>query len=75
MKGTFMKAIEFITTKKQGGMIEIPKKYAKEVSGEFRVILILEPNPEKKAVRKREFKAFKVKTKGLKFNRAEIYDE
>ena len=70
-----MKAIEFITTKKQGGVIEIPKKYASEVSGEFRVILILNVKPEKKVVRKREFKAFKAKTKGFKFNRHEIYDE
>ena len=70
-----MKAIEFITTKKQGRMIEIPKKYADEVLGEFRVILILKSEPEKKVVRKREFKAFRAKTKGLKFNRDEIYDE
>lgn len=70
-----MKTIEFTTKKKQGGIIEIPQKYAKEVSGEFRVILILKAKPEKKVVRKREFKAFKVKTKGLKFNRNEIYDE
>jgi len=70
-----MKAIEFITKKKQGGMIEIPEEYANEVSGEFRVILILNVKTEKKVARKREFKAFKVKTKDFKFNRDEIYDE
>lgn len=70
-----MKTIEFITKKKQGRIIEIPQKYAKEVSGEFRVILILKSKPEKKVIRKREFKAFKAKTKGLKFDRHEIYDE
>ena len=30
---------------------------------------------QEKIVRKREFKALKVKTKGFKFNRDEIYDE
>ncbi len=70
-----MKAIEFITKKKRGDVIEIPKEYADEISGEFRVILILKAKPKKKAVQKREFKAFKVKTKGFKFNRNEIYDE
>lgn len=70
-----MKAIEFVTKKKQGGMIEIPKEYADEVSGAFRVILILNVKSEKKVVPKREFKALKVKTKGFKFNRDDIYDE
>lgn len=48
---------------------------ANEVLEEFRVILILKPETEKKAVGKREFKAFRIKTKGLKFDRNEIYDE
>lgn len=30
---------------------------------------------EKKTIKKREFNAFKVKTKGFKFNREEIYEE
>lgn len=70
-----MKTIEFITKKKQGNLIAIPKKYADKIAGEFKVILILDTKPEKKAIRKREFKAFKVKTKGYKFNRDEIYEE
>ncbi|MCL4361001.1 hypothetical protein M1446_01430 [Candidatus Dependentiae bacterium] len=70
-----MKAIEFITKKKQGGIIEIPKEYANQISGEFRVILILDVKPKKKVSHKREFKALKVKTKKFKFNRDEIYDE
>ena len=69
-----MKAIEFITKKKRGGMIEIPEEYAADVSGEFRVILIV-PEPKKKIVKKREFKAVKIKTKGFKFNRDDIYNE
>lgn len=70
-----MKTIEFITKKKQGNLIAIPKKYADEVSGEFKVILVLEKKRDKKVAPKRKFKAFKVKTKGYKFNRSEIYDE
>jgi len=70
-----LNAIEFITEKKKGGMIEIPEEYADEVSGEFRVILILTAKPKKKATRKRVFKALKLDTKGFKFNRDEIYDE
>lgn len=69
-------AIEFVTKKKQGGMIQIPKEYVDEVSGEFRVILILKTaKPKKKPAHKREFKAVKLSTKGFKFNRDEIYDE
>ncbi len=57
-------------------MIKISKKDANEISWEFnKVVLILQRNPEKKAHRERGFKAFKVKTKGFKFNRDEIYDE
>ena len=67
--------IEFVTKKKQGRIIEIPKEYA-EVSGEIRVMLIFDiKKPKKKPARKREFKAFKVDAKGFKFNRDEIYDE
>lgn len=69
-------AIEFITRKKEGGIIQIPKEFEHEVSGEFRVILILKSSKiKKKASRKRELKAFKVNAKGFKFNRDEIYDE
>lgn len=68
-------AIEFITKKKKGRMIEIPEEYADDVSGEFRVILILSAKPKKKTARKRVFKALKVNTKGFKFNRDELYDE
>ena len=68
-------AIEFVAKKKKGSIIEIPKEYADEVSGEFRVILILNTKPAKKPARKRVFKAIKVNTKGFKFNRDEIYDE
>ena len=67
-------ALEFIAEKKVGGMIEIPKEYVNEVSGEFRVILILNVKPRKKS-RKREFNAFKVNTQGFTFNRDEMYDE
>lgn len=76
-KGIIMKgAIEFVTKKKQRRMIEIPEEYADEVSGEFRVILILKlSKPKKKPAREREFKAVKLSTKGFAFDRDEIYDE
>jgi len=65
-------AIEFIT-KKNGKIIEIPEEYINQISGEFRVILLLDEKP-KKANRKRKFKALSVDTKNFKFNRDEIYD-
>lgn len=68
-------AIEFVTEKKKGGIIQIPKKYINDVAGEFRVILILNPETPKKNARKKEFKALKIKTKGFKFDRDEIYDD
>lgn len=72
-----MRAIEFITKVKEGRgkTIEIPKEYADEVSGEFRVILLLNTQAATNKTSKRTFKALKVKTKGFKFARAEIYDE
>lgn len=70
-----MKAIEFVTTTKQGKMIEIPKEYINEVSGEFRVILLLNTESVPKVTRKRTFKALKLKTKGFNFNRNYIYNE
>ena len=87
-------AIEFITKKKQGKMIEIPAEYIDKVQGEFRVILILNKKQNLKITKKTEpkskiikttktksktpqrtFKAFKVKTKGFKFNRDDAYNE
>lgn len=69
-------AVEFITKKKQGRMIEIPAEYVDSVKGEFRVILILNTPPkQKKVVKKKTFEAFKVKTKGFKFNRDDAYKE
>jgi hypothetical protein len=43
-----MRAVEFTTKKKQGGMIQIPEEYISEVSGEFRVIIIINAEPKKK---------------------------
>ena len=68
-------AVEFVTKKKQGKMIEIPAKYVDDIKGEFRVILILNTEVKPKVVKKRVFKAFKVKTKGFKFNRDDAYRE
>ncbi len=72
-----MKAIEFFTIAKDGKSIEIPKKYANQVSGEIHVILLLNekttPKPPKKTSTKKAFNALKLKTKGFKFNRDDIY--
>jgi hypothetical protein len=69
------KAIEFVTHKKNNRTIEIPEEYADEVSGEFRVILILDAQPQKKVPCERKFEAVRIKTQGFKFNRDEIYEE
>jgi hypothetical protein len=71
-------AIEFIATKKNNRLIEIPEELADEVSGQFRVILLFDQQtttPEPKKSRKREFNAIKVELKGYKFNRDDAYDE
>ena len=67
-------AIQFIAHKKDKRLIEIPEEYADKISGEFQVILILN-GPEDNAPRVRKFEAFKINTKGFKFNRDDVYDE
>lgn len=70
-----MEAIEFMAKAKEGKTIEIPKEYLSEIWGEFRIILLLQKKTEPKTSSKRKFQALKIKTKGLKFNREDIYDE
>lgn len=73
-----MKAIEFFTIAKDGKSIEIPKKYAKQVSGEIHVILLLNEKTTPKSPKnsaKKKFGALKLKTKGFKFNRDDIYND
>lgn len=71
-----MKAIEFTSKVTQGKNIEIPHEYINQVSGTFRVILLLEPKDgTSKKSRKKKFDAFRIATKELKFDRNEIYDE
>ncbi len=57
-----MEAIEFIVEKQHGKTIEIPEQYLGVISGTFRVIILLDTTTES-PVRKREFKAVKLKTK------------
>ena len=57
-----MKAIEFFTISKDGKSIEIPKKYAKQVSGEIHVIILLNKKEAQKPSKKKSFKALKLKT-------------
>ena len=70
-------AIEFIATKKNDRLIEIPEEFANEISGQFRVILLLDQKStqEHEIKPKREFNALKVELKGYKFNRDDAYDE
>ena len=73
-----MKAIEFFTIAKNGKSIEIPKEYAKQVSGEIHVIILLNKKTTTKtpkASEKKAFNALKLKTKGFKFNRDDIYND
>lgn len=69
-----MQAIEFVA-KAEKGKIKIPKEYQEQLQDQFRIIILQEAViSEKKVARgKRVLKAFKAKTKGLKFNRDEIY--
>lgn len=70
-----MQAIEFVSQEKQG-KIEIPQEYLERVTGQFRVILLLEgPTEPLKSKKKKTFKALKIKTKGFKFNRDDAYDD
>lgn len=68
-----MKAIEFVAHAKQG-KVEIPQEYIDQVSGEFRVILLLNQQEPVKPKRKRNFKALSVKTKNFKLKRDDIYE-
>jgi len=68
-----MEAIEFVTQTKRGKSIEIPEEYKKDVTGEIRVIILITKKKKLEKKTKREFKALKIKTKGFKFNRQEIY--
>ena len=68
-----MKAIEFIASA-EDGIIRIPKKYWKDTEQKFRVILLVEEDLPKVAVKKakgRRLQAMSVKTKGLVFDRDE----
>lgn len=67
-----MKAIEFTAIAKQGKTIEIPNEYIDEISGEFRVILLLNSqNKVMKSSKKRSLNAVQIDTKDLMFNRDE----
>lgn len=68
-----MKAIEFVASA-QDGIIKVPKEYWKDLEQNLRIIILVEEavtvaKPQK--VAKRQFKAMKVKTKGLVFDRDE----
>lgn len=52
-------AIEFITTKKNNRLIEIPEEFIDEISGEFRVILLLNQSTQEKKSKNHDFTALK----------------
>ena len=64
-----MEAIEFVT-KQKDGIIEIPKKYLKNLKDEFRVIILINAEPQKTKKRP-SFKALEMETRGFKFDRDE----
>lgn len=67
-----MKAIEFVSNKVDG-MIQVPEQFKDLLTGEFRVIILVdEPTHLKKIVaEKKQFKAIEITTKDLKFDRDE----
>lgn len=62
------KAIEFITTP-ENGTIKIPTQYIQDLTSEIRVIILINPDEPKRAVKK--FDAISISTKDLKFDRDE----
>lgn len=72
MGGFSMKAIEFVA-KAEKGSIKIPKEYQKQLSDNFRVIILQqEVSATKKTTRKKHALGDpKIKTKGFVFNRGE----
>jgi hypothetical protein len=66
-----MEAIEFVS-EIENGFIKVPKKYTESIAQQVRVILLIEAKKAKKKSGKKDpFTAFKVKTKGLNFDRDE----
>lgn len=64
-----MEAIEFIT-KQKDGIIEIPKKYLKNLKDEFRVIILINAEYAAEKTKNRpSFRALEIETKGFKFDR------
>jgi hypothetical protein len=68
-------AIEFVATKKNNRLIEIPEEFIDEISGQFRVILLLDKTTQTPKSPKKELTALKVALNGYKFNRDDAYDE
>ena len=70
-----MEAIEFVVRIKRGKLIEIPEEYKKDVSGEIRVIILMIKKEKQEKRLKEVSKALRIKTKGFRFNRQEIYKD
>lgn len=70
-----MKALEFVAKVKQGKLIEIPMELQDKISGEFRVIILMDLKDEQETKSPKEFKALKLKTKNFKFDRDALYEE
>lgn len=58
-------------SKIEDGKIIVPSKYVSDLPNRFQVIIVAEKNESKTSKKKKEFKAFKVKSKGFKFDRDE----
>ncbi len=68
-------AIEFIATKKNNRLIEIPEEFIDEISGQFRVILLLDKSTKISKPSQKKLTALKVPMNGYKFNRDDAYEE
>ncbi|HPZ09956.1 MAG TPA: hypothetical protein PL110_17830, partial [Candidatus Eremiobacteraeota bacterium] len=56
----------------ENGVIKIPEKYQKDISGNLRVIILMEkPEERKPCESKNPFNAIRIKTKDFRFNREE----
>jgi len=66
-----MSTIEFDAIE-ENGIIKIPQHYINNISGPFKVILILDDNRKmEETVNSSMFNAVKIKTRNFKFNREE----
>jgi len=73
LNSKFMQTYEFNTVV-HNGFIQIPKQLIEKKISDVRVILVVEPAKIISEPCKKRFTAMRLKTKGLTFNREELYE-